>query len=72
MITFSCDKCGKALRVSDRLAGRVAYCPACGKAKLDDWPPGADDWPPGAVGPLLVLDDEQSLEYFNRYVAGDR
>jgi ubiquitin-protein ligase/transcription elongation factor Elf1 len=30
MITFSCDKCGKAFSVDDKLAGRKGKCKACG------------------------------------------
>jgi hypothetical protein len=55
-------KCGHAVRTKEILCGQT--CPTCKKAKMDDWPPNAE------AG--NVLGDEESLEYFNRYIAGDR
>ena len=55
--------CGHSVRTRTILCGQK--CPKCGKATMDDWPPNAE----GSLGDLR---DEQSLEYFNRFVAGDR
>jgi len=56
------SKCGHVVRTKEILCGQK--CPACKKAKMDDWPPNAE------AG--NALGNEESLEYFNRYVAGDR
>jgi predicted nucleic acid-binding Zn-ribbon protein len=57
------NKCGHTEKTREILCGQA--CPKCGKSKMEDWPPNAE-------GPVSDLRDEQSLEYFNRYVAGDR
>ena len=32
MISFTCDKCGKAFKLPDQYAGKTARCKVCGNA----------------------------------------
>lgn len=63
---YYCDnkKCDYQKKSDKLLHGQV--CPKCQKGKLDDFPPNVD-MSSGSSGM-----DEGSLEYFNRYIAGDR
>lgn len=63
--TYFCQNasCGHAVKTREMQYGEK--CPVCGRATMDDFPPDAEV-------PTNDLKDEQSLDYFNRYVAGDR
>lgn len=63
--TYFCQNaaCGNSIKTKEMQYG--VTCQACKKAKMDDWPPDAE-------APTSGLEDEASLEYFDRYIAGDR
>jgi hypothetical protein len=60
--TYFCQSCDHSLKSRKLLYGKS--CPSCDEGVLDDWPKGVE------VG--VPYKDEQSLDYFNRYIAGDR
>jgi len=64
-VSYYCQdpQCGHVVKTTEMQYGNT--CPKCSKAKLDDWPPDAE-------GPVTDLSDEQGLDYFNRFIAGDR
>jgi hypothetical protein len=60
---FWCQSCGHEVVSEELLFGQS--CPSCESGKMDDWPPDAE-------GPVTDLADEEGLDYFNRFIAGDR
>jgi hypothetical protein len=68
-ITMYCQKCGVYKKVAqvdffDMFGSDAPACCKCGGNVWDELPP---DYPSMQSKPA-----EQSLEYFNKYVAGDR
>jgi DNA-directed RNA polymerase subunit RPC12/RpoP len=61
-ITYFCQNCNAQVKSSKLLYG--SSCSTCSDGILDDWPADAVMGNP--------LEDEESLAYFDRYIAGDR